>query len=221
MITLHSMVESPTILLLSRWLDAVPAFVDTYVRPRLSSPDTPVRFGFIPTASSIYPEHPWVELDRATLQGFGYAVVDIPLDDLTTAESLSRIDDVDAVFVSGGNVFHLLHVLRGTGLDAELTDRVRAGLPYLGASAGACVIGPDIAPLALLDDPTETQPLTSTEGLGLVDAIPVPHADGVVCGTAAIEEIRNRYADSHNLVFLDDDQALEVVGTRRTVVRSG
>ena len=36
-----------------------------------------------------------------------------------------------------------------------IVDAVRAGLPYIGVSAGAAVAGPDIAPLALLDDPAE------------------------------------------------------------------
>lgn len=208
---------SPRMLLLSRWLDAVPAFVDAHVRPGHSAPT----IGFVPTASAIYPDHAWVDLDRTTLRGFGYPVIDIPLDTLPADEVTARIDDVDALFVSGGNVFHLLYVLRSTGLDIALAERIRAGLPYLGASAGACIVGSDIAPLHLLDDSAETAPLDSTLGLGIIDVVPVPHADGKVGGTAAVDELRRRYSSTHDLRFLDDDQALEVIGTTIRTVRSG
>ena len=48
----------------------------------------------------------------------------------------SAVGSAEAVFAGGGNTFRLLRSLRRAGLLGPLRDRVRAGLPYLGSSAG-------------------------------------------------------------------------------------
>lgn len=50
----------------------------------------------------------------------------------------------DAVAVGGGNTFHLVRELRRTGLLALIGDAVRAGMPYIGWSAGSNVACPTI-----------------------------------------------------------------------------
>ncbi|MEE4024088.1 Type 1 glutamine amidotransferase-like domain-containing protein [Gordonia sp. PKS22-38] len=201
------------LLLLSRWLGAVPGFLAERC-------PAAARVGFVPTASSIYPDRAWVDLDRTTLLDQGFDVVDFDIEAVSAAETGTSLDDVDALFVSGGNVFHLLATMRRTGFDRLLTDRVRAGLPYLGASAGACVVGADIEPLGMLDDPAEAPGLTSTTGLGWIDEVIVPHADGIVSGRAVVDELRTRYGSRFTLRMLDDDQALLVSGSERSVVPS-
>lgn len=56
--------------------------------------------------------------------------------------SIDEIDKADAVFVGGGNTFRLLKTLYDRDLLAPIRDRVRAGLPYLGASAGTVIAAP-------------------------------------------------------------------------------
>lgn len=202
------------LLLLSRWLGAVPAFLAAHgVAPG-------ARIGFVPTASSIYADRAWVDLDRSTLRDQGFTTVELDIETMPTTELAGALDDLDAVFVSGGNVFHLVATLRRTGFAEILTEHVDAGLPYLGASAGACVVGPDIEPLAMLDDPAEATDLTSTTGLGWIDEVVVPHADGIVSGPALVDAVRTRFADRFALRFLDDDQALLVSGVSVSVVAS-
>jgi dipeptidase E len=65
--------------------------------------------------------------------------------------SVHRADDpADAVrqarmvMVGGGNTFNLLHHCRRTGVLDAVAERVRAGLPYLGWSAGANLACPTI-----------------------------------------------------------------------------
>jgi dipeptidase E len=47
-----------------------------------------------------------------------------------------------AIYICGGNVFRLAHALQTSGWLNEIRDRVFAGVPYAGTSAGAVVAGP-------------------------------------------------------------------------------
>lgn len=69
----------------------------------------------------------------------------------TVRTSNSELDRADAVFMGGGNTFLLLHRLRETGLCARLVDRIGAGLPCYGGSAGAIVWGSHIGTAAHSD----------------------------------------------------------------------
>jgi dipeptidase E len=178
------------------------------------------RIGFVPTASSIYEDRAWVDFDRTTLHEHSWQTVELDIEAMTPTDIAKCLTTVDAVFVSGGNVFHLLAALRRTGFAEVLTEHVQAGLPYIGASAGACVVGADIEPLALLDDPSEAPGLVSTVGLGWIDEVIVPHADGIVSGHAVVEEISRRYGEQFRLRLLADDQALLVSEGTRSVISS-
>jgi dipeptidase E len=53
----------------------------------------------------------------------------------------SDLDRAEAVFVGGGNTFRLLKALYETKTLEAIGRRVRAGMPYMGASAGSNVAG--------------------------------------------------------------------------------
>ncbi|PIR46991.1 MAG: dipeptidase PepE [Candidatus Vogelbacteria bacterium CG10_big_fil_rev_8_21_14_0_10_45_14] len=56
----------------------------------------------------------------------------------------SVIRDSEAYFVDGGNSFRLLRMLQANDLIAPIRERVKAGAPYFGPSAGANVACPTI-----------------------------------------------------------------------------
>src|SRR5205823_6386899 len=58
--------------------------------------------------------------------------------------SIDDFERADAVFVGGGNTFRLLKTLYERDLIGTISERVRAGLPYLGASAGTVIAAPTI-----------------------------------------------------------------------------
>jgi dipeptidase E len=74
------------------------------------------------------------------------------------------IEECDGVFVGGGNTFRLLDRLQRSDLVALLRERVRAGLPYLGSSAGTVITAPT---LQTTNDMPIVQP-PSFAALGLV-----------------------------------------------------
>lgn len=123
----------------------------------------------------LHPSHP-TERDRmeARLQK-AFAHLGVP-----AAESLHRRDEVgakellrtaDAIFVGGGETFVLLAELHRTGQLALIRERVLAGVPYGGSSAGANVAGLVIG--TTNDFPVADVP--SREALGLLPVSINPH----------------------------------------------
>lgn len=102
------------------------------------------RVGFI-TAANLHDERVYFERVRGMLtppppEGAGLELVHIRWN----ARPLPALSGVEAVFMGGGNTYALLMRLRRSGLLAAIRRRVRAGMPYAGASAGANVAGPTI-----------------------------------------------------------------------------
>lgn len=96
------------------------------------------------------------------------------------AESVHRFDvagakklltEADGIFVGGGETFVLLGELYRLGQLDVIRERVRAGVPFGGSSAGANVAGPVIG--ATNDFPTAVVP--STKALGIFPAVINPH----------------------------------------------
>jgi dipeptidase E len=81
------------------------------------------------------------------------------------------INEADAIFIGGGNTFRLLKGLYDHGLLAPIRDRVTAGMPYIGSSAGSIVACPTLK--TTKDIPVVQPP--SFEALGLVPFQISPH----------------------------------------------
>jgi dipeptidase E len=94
------------------------------------------------------------------------------------------VDGLDMLWATGGNVFVLRRALARSGVDALLVTRLRAdSLAYGGCSAGACVCGPTLRGIELIEDAGAAGP-PIFDGLGLVGYSIAPHA-----GTAAMRPL--------------------------------
>jgi dipeptidase E len=77
---------------------------------------------------------------RARFEAMGYA-----LDSLHQADAPKKaVDKAEAIFVGGGNTFRLLHDLYELDLLGPIREQVKAGMLYLGSSAGAVIAAPTI-----------------------------------------------------------------------------
>jgi dipeptidase E len=123
------------------------------------------RVAFVPFA--LRDHGAYVAKARERLGREGFEVEGVPAD----ASGRRLLEDAAAVFVGGGNTFRLLKTLQDVGLLALLGQRVRTGLPYMGASAGINLACPTIC---TTNDMPIVQP-RSFEALGLVPFQINPH----------------------------------------------
>lgn len=148
-----------------------------------------------------------VELRAAELLPDAEAVRRPLVADLAALGIVTVVDgaDADLVVVGGGDPFHLLATLR-----AAPPAWLRAGLPYVGVSAGALVAGPTLAPV-VLTSPFAPPPDLGLGGLGLVDVLALPHRHrrGRAAAHAAA---RARFGGTVRMVELGDREAVAVHG---------
>lgn len=207
------------LLLLSWGLGAVPAFLAEHTGRRPAD----VRLGYLNNAMAPFADSDFVESDRHRLTALGYRPETITASEVATADDFAAIlDRLDALYVCGGETFVLLEALRRGGLADVLVAKVRAGLPYLGLSAGAVIAGLSAEPASLMDDPSLAPGLTDHRGLGLVATSLVPHADGRIdlFPPELVDRVRRIYGPRLDLTFLDDDRALLVSGEQTVLIPS-
>ena len=155
---------------------------------------------FIPYAS-VTSWDDYADYVRAPFEEMGYRVESLH----TTPDPPAAVRDAEAVYVGGGNTFHLLRALYDTGLVHPLRERVRAGLPYIGASAGTNVACPTIRTtndMPIIEPPT-------LDALGLVPFQINPHYTD-----ARLEGHMGETRDDRLGEFLRVNPGVQVVGLR-------
>lgn len=109
----------------------------------------------------------YTEKVRAALAPHGVEVTGLH----TASDPAASLETAEAVFVGGGNTFRLLDTLQRLDVVDALRERVRGGMPYMGASAGTNIAG---ATVRTTNDMPIVQP-ASFEALGLVPFQLNPH----------------------------------------------
>lgn len=103
----------------------------------------------------------------------------------------------------------MLQELRKSGADKILVQEIKKGKLYIGESAGAIVIAPDIEYSAEMDRIEKAPDLTDFKGLGLIDFYVVPHYKNWEMGKSA-DKIIEMYSLSLDLKIINDNQAILV-----------
>jgi dipeptidase E len=140
------------------------------------------------TAANLHDENAYFERVRATLappppEGAGLEPVHLRWND----RPLDTLAHVEALFMGGGNTYALLARLEASCLLGAIHERVGAGMPYAGASAGSNVAGPNI----LTTNDWNVVALGSFDALGLVPFNINPHYKETDPAMAPFSETRD------------------------------
>lgn len=98
-------------------------------------------------------------------------------------ELRKKLEELQAIFISGGNTFVLRQAMKLSGLDDILKEFKSENKDFLysGYSAAGCVLVPSLNAYTVVDDDTDTpyegQKEVLRDGLGLVDFAFMPHFD--------------------------------------------
>jgi dipeptidase E len=101
--------------------------------------ETSVKIAVIPFAFVGEDKSALVEMVRSAFAGLPYIIDEVKIDG-----DRSVIEKADAIMVSGGNTFKLLHDLYRSGLLTVIQEKVKNGTPYIGWSAGSNITGATI-----------------------------------------------------------------------------
>ena len=125
------------------------------------------RVAFVPYAAVTFGYDDYVRRVAEALDGLGLEVEGVH----TSSRPARAVAEADAVFVGGGNTFHLLRACYEHGLLDAIRTRVAGGAAYVGWSAGANLACPTVR--TTNDMPIVEPP--SLDALGLVPVQINPH----------------------------------------------
>ena len=193
------------IFLCSSFSQVAPLFADFMITNDLEGKS----ITFIPTASLTEKVTFYVREGKKALEKMGCIIEELDISTALAEDVVNKLRKNDMIYVTGGNTFFLLQELRRSGADKIITEEVLNGKVYIGESAGAMVLSPDLEYAGLMDDTDCAPKLQSLDGLGLVDFYTVPHHTNFPF-VKAVENIIRKYDDLLPLRPINNLQSISV-----------
>ncbi|MDO8505799.1 MAG: Type 1 glutamine amidotransferase-like domain-containing protein [bacterium] len=144
--------------------------------------------------------------DIDSLRELGLEVTLVDLRDYFSKhdELKNKLEELGAIFISGGNVFVLRQAMKLSGLDQILKElRDQSNFLYAGYSAAGCVLAPNLKAYEIvdkLDTPYAEQKEIIWDGLGFVDFTLMPHWNSDNPESADIEK-EITYCKQNNIPY--------------------
>jgi dipeptidase E len=193
---------------------------------------------FIPTAIYAYPQgikYGWQVIKGPGELGWkALGVLELTaLPSLPKEIWLPQVEEVDAIFVGGGNKFYLSYWMEKSGLFGLLPQLIKQGKVYVGASAGSMMVTPTLnfnrdyfkkTGVYHDDEFDEVMPASagSAKTLDLVDFVIRPHFKADYFPQATLENVEKWAAKvDYPLYALDDQSALKVIDEKVEVISRG
>jgi len=152
-------------------------------------------------------------------KGFDVVIADLKEEPEKIKE---KIESVDVIDVTGGDVNYLLDWAKKSKLDTYLKDLLGRGVVYVGTSAGSGLLVPDIGLTWW-----ETDMSMDHVGFGIVDFIVIPHQKESDERTN-VENLTKRKKHLQSVInfpwkvyLLQDGQAIKVIGDNIEHIGSG
>jgi dipeptidase E len=188
------------------------------------------KVAFIPTAShASHGNKAWLIDDMYRIKKLGYTVYVVELTALSAGEIMNILEDVDAIFVGGGNTFYLSYWMQRTGLFDLIPELLKTKV-YAGISAGSIVAGATLLPSKAIKEgfidehyyEKSVKGEGSDKALRLVDIVFRPHLNSPTFPTVNKENLTKIAPQVEYPIYaLDDESALKVVDGNFEIVSEG
>lgn len=185
--------------------------VDQYLLQLLGN--CAARIGYISSSSD--PKRQYFTVKQRYYQQYGLEVLYAELDVAYKRDLLDLLFTCDAIHLSGGNTYYFLYWLQQRSLMERLQYYANHQGVLIGTSAGAIIMTPEITSARLCGD-VPYAPLTTYQGLNLVDFAFVPHVQDTPNDYARMQA----YADhQHRILYgCHDGDGIVVAGETVTLV---
>ena len=133
------------------------------------------RVTFIPTAALPDKLDFHIKYSKELLSEMGMIVDELEISTATHLEIANKLEDNDYIYVVGGNSFFLLQEMNRSGAGSIIKTQINAGKLFIGESAGAVLVAPNIEYTKDVDDHRVAPLLRTYDALDIIDFYPVPH----------------------------------------------
>lgn len=198
--------------LASLFKDVSPIFVD-FANENLAGK----KVTFIPTAALPDKLNFHIEYSKKLLSKMGLIVDELEISTAAHSDIVNKLEKNDYIYVTGGNTFFLLQEMNRSGAGNLIKTQINAGKLFIGESAGAILLAPDIEYARDTDNPLAAPQLKTFEALNIIDFYPVPHYKNYPL-KEAVEIIISKYDTELPLVPFSDSQAILVMGKEKQIV---
>ncbi len=173
---------------------------------------------FIPTAALPDELDFHIKYSKELLSKMGLIVDELEISTATHLDIVNKLENNDYIYVAGGNTFFLLQEMNSSGAGDLIKTQINAGKLFIGESAGASLLAPDIEYLRDVDNPFAAPQLKTFEALNIIDFYPVPHYKNDPL-KEAVDIIISKYDATLPLVPFSNSQAILVTGNAGTITR--
>ena len=172
---------------------------------------------FIPTAALPDKLDFHIKYSMELLSKMGLIVDELEISTATHLDIGNKLENNDYIYVTGGNTFFLLQEMNRSGAGNLIKAQINAGKLFIGESAGAILLAPDIEYSKDTDNPLVAPQLKTFEALNIIDFYPVPHYKNDPL-KEAVEIVISKYGTELPLVPFSNSQAILVIGKERQIV---
>lgn len=172
---------------------------------------------FIPTAALPDKLDFHVKYSMELLSNMGLAVDELEISTAAHSDIVNKLEKNDYIYVTGGNTFFLLQEMNRSSAGNLIKAQINAGKLFIGESAGAILLAPDIEYSIDTDNPLAAPQLKTFEALNMIDFYPVPHYKNEPL-KEAVDTVISKYGDKLPLEPFSNSQAILVTGKERQIV---
>lgn len=158
-----------------------------------------------------------IKYSMELLSKMGLIVDKLEISTATHLDIANKLENNDYIYVAGGNTFFLLQEMNRSGAGILIKEQIKAGKLFIGESAGAILLAPDIEYSKDTDNPLIAPHLKTFEALNIIDFYPVPHYKNDPL-KEAVETVISKYGTELPLVPFSNSQAILITGKEKQIV---